>query len=132
MRKLLCIAGSLAFCAVAAFTSDACAVESPQEWNLVNPAGVILKAHIAPAKRPTSLDGKTIALRWNGKHNGDVVLEHLAELLHKKFPTAKIVKTYEDKTENLSVISGNPAESARIAKAVAATKPDLVIAAQGD
>ena len=45
------------------------AAEKPQEWELVNPAGIIEKASVDPAKRIASLDGKTIALRWNSKHN---------------------------------------------------------------
>ena len=40
------------------------AAEKPQEWELVNPAGIIEKASVDPAKRIASLDGKTIALRW--------------------------------------------------------------------
>ena len=96
------------------------AAEKPQEWELVN-----------PAKRIASLDGKTIALRWNSKHNGDVVLNRLAELLAKKYPSATIVKTYET-DKSLNAISGTAAESERIAKAVASVKPDLVIASQCD
>ena len=95
------------------------AAEKPQEWELVNPAGIIEKASVHPAKRIASLDGKTIALRWNSKHNGDVVLNRLAELLAKKYPS-------------LNAISGTAAESERIAKAVASVKPDLVIASQCD
>ena len=71
------------------------AAEKPQEWELVNPSGVIQRASVEPAKRITSLDGKTIALRWNSKHNGDVVLDRIAELMGKKFPTAKLIKTYK-------------------------------------
>lgn len=106
------------------------AMEKPQEWELVNPSGVIKLAQVEPAKRITSLEGKTIALRWNGKNNGNVVLDHLAELINKRYPSAKVVKTYTDKS--LNTISGTPANSERIAKAVAAVKPDLVIASQGD
>ena len=101
------------------------AAEKPQEWELVNPAGIIEKASVDPAKRIASLDGKTIALRWNSKHNGDVVL------LAKKYPSATIVKTYET-DKSLNAISGTAAESERIAKAVASVKPDLVIASQCD
>ena len=97
------------------------AAEKPQEWELVNPAGIIEKASVDPAKRIASLDGKTIALRWNSKHNGDVVLN----------PSATIVKTYET-DKSLNAISGTAAESERIAKAVASVKPDLVIASQCD
>lgn len=106
------------------------AMEKPQEWELVNPFGVIKQAQVEPAKRITALEGKTIALRWNGKNNGNVVLDHLAELINKRYPSAKVVKTYTDKS--LNTISGTPANSERIAKAVAAVKPDLVIASQGD
>lgn len=106
------------------------AMEKPQEWELVNPSGVIKQAQVEPAKRITALEGKTIALRWNGKNNGNVVLDRLAELINKRYPSAKVVKTYTDKS--LNTISGTPANSERIAKAVAAVKPDLVIASQGD
>ncbi len=109
----------------------ASAAEQPQEWELVNPTGVIKQAMVEPAKRLTTLDGKTVALRWNGKHNGDVVLDRIAELMAKKYPTTKIVKTYVD-DPSLNTISGTPAISTRIAKAVAAAKPDLVIASQCD
>ncbi len=106
------------------------AMEKPQEWELVTPSGVIKQAQVEPAKRITTLENKTIALRWNGKNNGDVVLDRLAELLHKRYPSAKVVKTYKD--ASLNTISGTPANSDRIAKAVASVKPDLVIASQGD
>ena len=107
------------------------AVEKPQEWELVNPSGVIKLAQVEPAKRITSLDGKTVALRWNGKHNGDVVLNRIAELMAQKYPKTTIIKTYET-DPSLNAISGTPANSERITKAVAAVKPDLVIASQGD
>ncbi len=109
------------------------AVEKPQEWELVNPAGVIEKVAVAPAKRITSLEGKTIALRWNGKNNGDLVLDHLAELLIKKYPNAKVVKTYRDMADkNVSKISATQEESMRITQAVASVRPDIVIASQAD
>ncbi len=106
------------------------AAEKPQEWELVTPNGVIKQAQIDPAPRITTLEGKTVALRWNGKNNGDVLLDRLAELITKKFPSTKVVKTYKD--PSLNTISGTPANSERIAKAVAAVKPDLVIAATSD
>ena len=107
------------------------AMEKPQEWELVNPTGVIKLAQVEPAKRITSLDGKTVALRWNSKHNGDVVLDRIAELMAQKYPNTKVIKTY--KTDpSLNGISGSASESERVAKAVASVKPDLVIASQGD
>ncbi len=109
------------------------AVEQPQEWELVNPSGVIEKVAVDPAKRITTLEGKTIALRWNGKNNGDLVLDRLAELFAKKYPTAKVVKIYRDMADqNVSKISATQDESMRIAKAVASVKPDIVIASQAD
>ena len=109
------------------------AAEQPQEWELVNPAGVIEKVAVEPAKRITALEGKTIALRWNGKNNGDVVLDRLAELLSKKYHSAKVVKVYRDMADqNVSKISATQAESMRISKAVASVRPDIVIASQAD
>ena len=109
------------------------AAEQPQEWELVNPAGVIEKVAVEPAKRITALEGKTIALRWNGKNNGDVVLDRLAELLSKKYPSAKVVKVYRDMADqNVSKISATQTESMRISKAVASVRPDIVIASQAD
>lgn len=106
------------------------AVEKPQEWELVNPSGVIKLAQIEPAPRITTLEGKTVALRWNGKNNGDVLLDRVAELLNEKYPNTKVIKTYKD--PSLNTISGTPANSERIAKAVASVRPDLVIASNAD
>ena len=124
-----------AFAAVAALCAAplAQAAEQPQEWELVNPAGVIEKVAVEPAKRISTLEGKTIALRWNGKNNGDLVLDRLAELLVRKYPTAKVAKTDRDMADrNVSKISATQAESMRITKAVASVRPDIVIASQAD
>ncbi len=107
------------------------ATEQAQEWELVQPMGVIQQSSIQPAKPLTALEGKTIALRWNGKNNGDVVLNHLAGLLAKDYPTAKIIKVYEKDISTIG-ISGAASESDRMAKSVAGMKPDLVIASQCD
>ena len=122
-RGLILSAAAACLVMPAIAAQGAQAAEKPQEWELVNPAGIIEKASVDPAKR--------IASRWNSKHNGDVVLNRLAELLAKKYPSATIVKTYET-DKSLNAISGTAAESERIAKAVASVKPDLVIASQCD
>ena len=71
--------------------------------------------------------------RSNGKNNGDLVLDRLAELLATKYPTAKVVKTYRDMADqNLNKISATQDESMRIVKAVASVRPDIVIASQAD
>jgi len=107
------------------------ASEQPQEWDLVNPAGVIKIAQIKPAKRISTLDGKTVALRWNGKNNGDVVLDHLCDLMGKKFPNTRFIKIYQKDPSTVG-ISGSAPESERIARSMVSLNPDLVIAAQGD
>ena len=124
--KHMALAAAAALCAAPA----AQAADQPQEWELINPTGEIEKVAVEPAKRITALEGKTIALRWNGKNNGNVVLDRVAELLSQRYPSVKVVKTYTD--SSLNTISGTPANSERIAKAVASVKPDLVIASQGD
>lgn len=107
------------------------ASEQPQEWDLVNPAGVIKIAQIKPAKRISTLDGKTVAFRWNGKNNGDVVLDHLCDLMGKKFPNTRFIKIYQKDPSTVG-ISGSAPESERIARSMVSLNPDLVIAAQGD
>ena len=90
-------------------------------------------AHQSHRRDRKGRPGKTIALRWNGKNNGDLVLDRLAELLAKKYPTAKVVKTYRDMADqNLNKISATQDESMRIVKAVASVRPDIVIASQAD
>lgn len=107
------------------------AKEASQQWELVNPAGVIEVKYFKPAPRLTSLDGKTIVLRWNEKHNGDIFLNRVAELLKEKVPTAKVIKLYEVDKSTIK-ISGSAKESARIAEVIKGLKADIVIATQAD
>jgi hypothetical protein len=133
MRKWLskCLLASLGLAFAASQAMAAAPAPAVQEWDLITPIGVIEKAISKPAPRITTLEGKTIALRWNGKHNGDVVLNHLAQLISQKFPTAKVVKTYEA-DQSLNKISGSEAEADRITKTIGAVKPDILIASQAD
>ena len=134
--KHMALAAAAALCA----TPAAQAADQPQEWELINPTGEIEKVAVEPAKRITArrpwivpYPVTTIALRWNGKNNGNLVLNRLAELLAKKYPTAKVVKTYRDMADqNLNKISATQDESMRIVKAVASVRPDIVIASQAD
>ena len=108
------------------------AAEAPQqEWELINPMGEIEVTSVDPAPRITDLDGKTVVLRWNGKNNGDVALDHLAVLLGKKYPKAKIVKSYT-MDKDINTITGNNEQSMRVANFIKALKPDLVIASTAD
>lgn len=109
----------------------AVAKEIPQAWELIKPDGVIEVKDIAPAPRLSTLEGKTIVLRWNGKHNGDNFLDRIAELLKEKVPGASIIKLYEiDKSTN--VISGSIGTSAMIAQKIKALKADIVIGSTCD
>lgn len=109
----------------------ASAKETPQDWELIKPEGVVEVKHFEPAPRLTTLEGKTIVLRWNEKHNGDNFLDRTAELLKQKVPSAKVIKLYEvDKTT--VKISGSSEEAARIAKIIKDLNADIVIAAQTD
>ena len=107
------------------------AKEAVQEWQLVNPEGVVNIAPMKLAPHPTTLDGKTIVLQWNGKTNGDNFLNPVAEMLTKQFKDIKIVKAWELAPE-LKTISQGQAVSKKIADKIASWKPDLVIASQAD
>ncbi len=107
------------------------AKEQTQQWEIVNPSGVIETKYFKPAPRLTSLEGKTIVLRWNEKHNGDLFLNRIAELLQEKVPSAKVIKLYEIDKSTIK-ISGSANESARIAEVIKGLKADIVIASQAD
>lgn len=107
------------------------AKETIQEWEFIKPEGVVEIKPVAPAPRLSSLEGKTVALRWNGKHNGDNFLDRIAELFKEKMPSVKVVKLYEVDQTTIK-ISGSAQESARIAKVIKNLKADIVIGAQTD
>ena len=107
------------------------AKETIQEWEFVNPSGTIAIQPIKPAPRLASLEGKTIVLRWNSKHNGDNFLNRVAELLAEKVPSAKVIKLYEVDKSTIKTSSSNQ-ESQRIANVIKGLKADLVIGSQAD
>ena len=49
--------------------------------------GTVTVTHINP--RPTTLEGKTIALVWSGTHGGDVALNRVGEMLQEEFKDVK-------------------------------------------
>ena len=89
---------------------------------------------VGPVKlnpHPTTLEGKTVLLRWNGKYNGDKFLSRVGELLTRQVKNVKIIKMWEvDKST--AAISKNAGVSEQVAVSIAKLKPDLVIAAQAD
>jgi hypothetical protein len=107
------------------------AKERTQEWVVINPAGMVEIKQVQLAPRITTLEGKTIVLRWNDKHNGNNFLDRVAELLKEKVPSAKVIKLYEIDKSTIK-ISGSVAESARIAQVIKGLHADIVIAAQSD
>ncbi len=80
---------------------------------------------------PGTLDGKTVLLRWNGKHNGNVFLERVAGLLAKNFKNIKIIKSWEVAPETATTTQ-HAEKSRLLVKKLAEFKPDLVIGSQGD
>ena len=49
-----------------------------------------------PAKRPSSLDGKRVALYWNAKAGGEVALARTKEQLERLYPKATFVDVFGD------------------------------------
>jgi len=106
--------------------------EVNQSWEILNPEGVIKIEPMEINPHPSTLEGKTVLLRWNGKHNGDKFLDRVAELLAQKVKDIKIIKSWEVAPETVEPISGSQERSMELMKKLAAFKPDLVIASQAD
>lgn len=102
-----------------------------QVGEILNPEGTVKIEPLKVNPHPTSLAGKTVVLRANGKHNSDHFLERVTELLAKEVQDIKIVKTWEDAPETYRS-SQNPDSSKNFAAEIASFKPDLVMASQGD
>ncbi|MFC1934478.1 hypothetical protein ACFLUK_01035 [Chloroflexota bacterium] len=100
-------------------------------WELVNPEGTVHLEPFAVKPHSQSLENKTVLLHWNNKHNGDVFLSKIGELLTEKVEGVKIVKDWEVAPET-ATISRTPSASKEIARKLASFNPDLVIASQGD
>ena len=81
-----------------------------------------------PAPWPSDLAGKRVILRWNGKHNGDLLLDYLHSLLSRAFPDTEFIKAYETDPA-LSGVSKDLPESEATARTLLELRPDLVIAA---
>ena len=107
------------------------AKEAAQEWDLVNPEGVVKLVPIKMAARISTLQGKTVGLKWNAKPNGNLFLDRVAELLKEQVKDIRIVKFYENEATTVPQ-STSLAEAAQKAKIIARYKPDLVIGSQCD
>jgi hypothetical protein len=109
----------------------ASAKETVQQWELVNPAGVIKITPIKIPPRISTLEGKTIGLKWNMKPGGNIFLDRVAELLKEKVPSAKIIKFYEVEPTTVPQ-SANMDVADQKARIIAKYKPDIVIGSQCD
>ena len=107
------------------------AKEAVQEWDLVNTEGMVKVEPMKLATRITSLEGKTVLLRWNGKPNGNILLNRVAELLTEKVKDIKIIKAYEVAPET-SIISHSIEKGQAVANKLLSFNPDLVIGSQAD
>ena len=105
--------------------------EKSQMWEIINPGGTVQIKTAMPAPRLVTLEGKTILLRWNFKHNGDHYLDRISELLTQKVPSAKVIKIYELDRSTINQ-SGSLDDSSKLAQLIASFEPDLVIGAHGD
>ena len=106
-------------------------MKNETKWELISPAGVPGVTPLKLNQHPRTLEGKTVLLRWNGKHNGDVFLDRIAQLLIKSVKSVKVVKGWQVAPET-ATISSNPGTSKEFAAKLAQIKPDIVIAAQAD
>lgn len=104
--------------------------EEASTWTLVNPEGVQKVKEIQLNTPPSSLEGKTVALRWNIKENGDNFLDRIAELLEENVKDVKVIKLYEELPETVGY--GPSKMGPEVIDKVAALEPDLIIGSQAD
>lgn len=106
-------------------------MEEKLTWELVNPEGVVQAERLKAKTRPKTLENKTVLLFWNAKHNGDVFLNKVAELLTSSVAGVKVIKAWEAAPETARQ-TGTKEDARRIVKRLADFKPDIVIGSQGD
>ena len=114
------------------FASVSMAKENRQKWKVLNPEGVVKINEMKVNPHPPTLKGKTVMLRWNGKHNGNHFLDRVGELLVEKVGDVKVIKSWEVAPETVDPITGSEERSREFAKTIGKFKPDLVIGAQSD
>lgn len=89
---------------------------------------------VGPVKmisHPSTLEGKTILLYWNGKPNGDNFLNRVAELFTAQVKGIKIIKMWET-DKSTAVISDSLEKSEEFTEKMTGLKPAIVISAQAD
>ena len=89
---------------------------------------------VGPVKmifHPSTLEGKTVLLYWNGKLNGDNFLSRVGELLTEQVKGIKIIKMWET-DKSTAVISDSLGKSEEVTEKMSKLKPDIAISAQAD
>jgi hypothetical protein len=100
----------------------------PLRWELVNPEGAARPTLLSPAPRPTTLEGKTVGLAWNGKPGGDVALDEIAARLGEQVPGVRFVRYWQTLPASVS----ERELSLAVIQSMAACAPDVVVVSQGD
>jgi hypothetical protein len=105
--------------------------EEQTQWKLVSPEAAVQIEGDRVNLHPEDLSGKTVVLYWNGKPNGDLFLNRIAELLIERVNNVKVVKAWEVRPSTKR--TDPTAEASRTtAEDLAGLNPDLVIGAPGD
>jgi hypothetical protein len=105
--------------------------EEQTQWKLVSPEAAVQIEGDRVNPHPEDLSGKTVVLYWNGKPNGDLFLNRIAELLIERVNNVKVVKAWEVRPSTKR--TDPTAEASRTtAEDLAGLNPDLVIGAPGD
>jgi hypothetical protein len=98
-----------------------------QEWVLRNPVADVQSEKFEISARLQDFKGKTIGLFWNGKPNGDVFLNEVADQLGKRFAGLNILRIWEMRPETKTVY-GNSTDNLKFM----AEKADFIIGASAD
>jgi hypothetical protein len=106
-------------------------MDKKTKWELVDPEGVVNVKPFLPNPHPKTLQGKTVLLRWNGKHNGNLFLARIAELLNENVKDIKVINSWDIAPQTM-MISTSQNQSKEFADKLSIVNPDLVIGAQGD
>ena len=93
------------------------------------PTGVVItKKYSDIASRVSTFKGKRIGLLWNGKPNGDIFLNRVAEILEETYSDVEVIKLWEVDSEGTAFVHKYSDETLdRIANSA-----DIIIASQGD
>lgn len=135
-KTIVALLGLLLALTLTACGSPGTSSGEPDVSHLAGPfEGLIGPVEMNP--HPSSLEGKTVVLRWNGKPNGDVLLNYLGELLSQE-GVKNVIKLWEVDPDSAmisgeeNVISLGMERSVRFAEEAADLGADLVIASQAD